>query len=152
MFVYFSLLVLVICWLFLLFLLPILKLTVDNSIIDLCYRIFSLICHQNPERSYYFMGEKLPVCVRCLGLYFGLLLGLVIYPFFSNIRETRIPNVKISLIFLAPIVFDGVSQMIGLYNSPHYVRILTGILASSGSMLYILPILNNIFFKLKGNL
>lgn len=152
MFVYFSLLILISSWLFLLFLLPILKLTLDNNIIELCYQIFSLICHQNPERSYYFMGEKLPVCVRCLGIYAGFLLGLLLYPAFKNPGEKRIPKTKFALIFFIPIFFDGISQILGLYNSPHYVRLLTGILASSASLFYILPILNQIFFKLKGNL
>jgi uncharacterized membrane protein len=35
------------------------------------YEIGGLICHQLPERSFYFRGAQLPVCARCTGLYVG---------------------------------------------------------------------------------
>jgi uncharacterized membrane protein len=35
------------------------------------YGIGSLICHQLPQRSFYFQGVQLPVCARCTGLYAG---------------------------------------------------------------------------------
>ena len=35
------------------------------------YEIGSLICHQLPNRSFYFWGAQLPVCARCTGLYVG---------------------------------------------------------------------------------
>jgi uncharacterized membrane protein len=35
------------------------------------YHIGSLVCHQLPERSFYFWGAQMPVCARCAGLYLG---------------------------------------------------------------------------------
>jgi uncharacterized membrane protein len=35
------------------------------------YEVGSLVCHQLPERSFYFWGAQMPVCARCTGLYFG---------------------------------------------------------------------------------
>jgi len=35
------------------------------------YHIGSLVCHQLPERSFYFWGAQMPVCARCTGLYIG---------------------------------------------------------------------------------
>jgi uncharacterized membrane protein len=35
------------------------------------YRFFSLICHQEPERSWQVFGKSLPVCIRCASIYFG---------------------------------------------------------------------------------
>jgi len=29
------------------------------------------VCHQRPERSFFFNGHQLPVCARCTGLYVG---------------------------------------------------------------------------------
>ena len=35
------------------------------------YQIGSLVCHQLPERSFYFRGAQMPVCARCTGIYIG---------------------------------------------------------------------------------
>jgi len=39
------------------------------------YAALGWICHQRPERSWELWGRSLAVCVRCLGLYVGALLG-----------------------------------------------------------------------------
>src|SRR5438132_11221759 len=53
------------------------------------YRFFSIICHQEPERSWQVFGESLPVCIRCASIYFAfcasLWLGVT-----GNIRWLRI--------------------------------------------------------------
>jgi uncharacterized membrane protein len=41
------------------------------------YAFFSLICHQAPERSWFLLGQPLPVCIRCSAIYFGFLIALV---------------------------------------------------------------------------
>ena len=41
------------------------------------YEFFSLICHQQPERSWFLMGQPLPVCIRCAAIYFGFLAALI---------------------------------------------------------------------------
>jgi uncharacterized membrane protein len=41
------------------------------------YLIGSLVCHQQPERSFHLGNAQLPVCARCLGLYTGALAGVV---------------------------------------------------------------------------
>jgi uncharacterized membrane protein len=41
------------------------------------YLVGSLICHQQPERSFYRNSAQLPVCARCLGLYVGSLVGVI---------------------------------------------------------------------------
>jgi len=35
------------------------------------FPIGTFICHQRPERSFFFHGHQLPVCGRCTGLYIG---------------------------------------------------------------------------------
>lgn len=42
------------------------------------YAAGSLICHQQPERSFYVDGAQLPVCGRCLGVYAGAAFGLAL--------------------------------------------------------------------------
>jgi hypothetical protein len=42
------------------------------------YSFFSIICHQDPARSWHLHGEALPVCIRCASIYFGFLASLCI--------------------------------------------------------------------------
>jgi uncharacterized membrane protein len=43
------------------------------------YLLGSLICHQQPERSFHLDGARLPVCARCLGLYVGVAAGAAMW-------------------------------------------------------------------------
>lgn len=38
------------------------------------------ICHQMVERSLFLDGAQLPVCARCLGIYIGAAVGLLVLP------------------------------------------------------------------------
>lgn len=41
------------------------------------YLAGSLICHQQPARSFHSRSAQYPVCARCLGLYVGALAGVL---------------------------------------------------------------------------
>ena len=41
---------------------------------------FSLVCHQEPDRSFHWLGWPLAVCHRCAGLYLGFALGVAAWP------------------------------------------------------------------------
>ena len=41
-------------------------------------RFFSIVCHQDPARSFWIAGAPIAVCVRCLGIYLGAALGAVL--------------------------------------------------------------------------
>jgi hypothetical protein len=45
------------------------------------YGIGSLICHQLPERSYHVWAAQMPVCARCVGIYFGAAAASVVAAF-----------------------------------------------------------------------
>ena len=53
------------------------------------YRFFSILCHQEPERSWWLFGKPLPVCIRCASIYFAfatsLWLGIQ-----ANVRWLRV--------------------------------------------------------------
>ena len=53
------------------------------------YAVGSLICHQQPARSFHPWGRRLPVCARCAGLYAGALGGLLFLPWPAGSRRTR---------------------------------------------------------------
>lgn len=40
------------------------------------FAIGSRICHQIPERSFFWAGQQFPVCARCTGLYLSGAIGL----------------------------------------------------------------------------
>jgi uncharacterized membrane protein len=42
------------------------------------YRFFAAICHQNPLRSWSLAGAALPVCIRCISIYTGFFVALVL--------------------------------------------------------------------------
>jgi uncharacterized membrane protein len=46
--------------------------------LDLVYRFFALICHQNPLRSWSIGATPLPVCIRCTSIYAGFLVAIVL--------------------------------------------------------------------------
>jgi uncharacterized membrane protein len=151
MVVYFSLVFISIIWLIIIFAIPVMVAHgFDNQFfIILYYASFKLICHQIPERSYFIEGQQLPVCVRCLGVYFGMLAGTLIYPVFKKIDSVKIPDIKYLYIILAPIIIDGAAQLFNLYNSPHYARFLTGLIGSAGLVFWAMPLLNRFFNALK---
>jgi uncharacterized membrane protein len=39
---------------------------------------FSRLCHQDPSRSFVVDGSAVAVCVRCLGIYWGVAVGLMV--------------------------------------------------------------------------
>jgi len=93
----------------------------------------------------------MPVCVRCLGVYFGLLFGGILYPLFRKLDTVKLPHFKYLGIAILPIFIDGISQVLHLYHSPHYIRFATGIIASSVLVFYLLPIQNQIFKSITKN-
>jgi uncharacterized membrane protein len=46
--------------------------------VDLLDALFSLVCHQDPARTWWPGGVALPFCERCAGLYAGAALALVL--------------------------------------------------------------------------
>jgi len=41
-------------------------------------RFFSIVCHQDPARSFWLAGAPVAVCVRCLGIYVGAAVGALL--------------------------------------------------------------------------
>src|SRR5215468_7249240 len=70
------------------------------------YQVFSTICHQAPERSFYFHGRPMGVCSRCASIYAGFIIGLALYPFLRDLREGGFPPRWILISAAIPTVID----------------------------------------------
>lgn len=83
-------------------------------------------CHRLPERSLAMGGELMPICSRCLGLFGGLGLGLLIARPYAGLRMLRITvSVAATLLFV-----ELTTQDLGWHPVFHPTRLLTGFLCA----------------------
>jgi len=103
------------------------------------YQGFSAVCHQMPERSFYFDGHPMGVCSRCASIYAGFVIGLPLYPFLRDLREDRFPPRWILIIAAIPTMIDFTGGILGLFANTFLSRALTGILFGAVAAFYITP-------------
>jgi len=114
----------IIAWLCMIFLAPYLK-SRSSGLSTYIYALFSPFCHQIPSRSFSIFHHPLAVCARCLGIYFGFLAGIALYPFVKGFSEISLPKVKTLIFISLPIVIDTVGNLF-LWMSPGWLRFLLG--------------------------
>ena len=114
------------------------------------FRMYTTLCHQLPERSFFVGGYQLCYCHRCTALYTGLLLLSVLY---ALGRWQRAISTRLLLLLALPIIVDGVWHMLndvlpalGLRSADNavgslnfWLRMLTGVLFSIGVVLWAYP-------------
>lgn len=136
------------------------------------YNSFGLLCHQITSRSlclfhadgYYVSscvpdeefsysketevvvdgvrGYKFPVCSRDISIYFSMLIGGLLFPFFWRIEKTEWPSKWILLGASVPIAIDGGMQLLGIWESSNLARVATGAVIGVVLPFYIIPMLN----------
>ncbi len=91
------------------------------------YRIFEVLCHQDPARSYSVAGVPMAVCARCFGIYGLFFLGWVSLPIYAwlkgNTRNTE-KNWLIAAILLN--LADVIGNYFGLWANTLNSRFLLG--------------------------
>jgi len=103
------------------------------------YEVFSHVCHQAPERSFYIAGYPLAVCARCTGLYVGFAAAAAFYPLMTSLKRTYAPERKWLFIAAAPLAIDFALGFFGVWENTHFSRLLTGALLGAVSVFFILP-------------
>lgn len=88
------------------------------------YHAFDLFCHQQPQRSWHLEGYPLAVCVRCFGVYAGLLV--------AALAGLRLPLKAFGAAFALGAV-TWAAEFMGLVAVSTEIRFLTG-LAFGGSL------------------
>ncbi len=107
-------------------------------------------CHNKAERSWKINDNQMPVCVRDVGIFAGLAIGGLLFSrrgynrwtirdtFFSIIPDNKIEFVYkndyrmklmllIAFLSIAPMGFDGFTQLLTSYESNAVMRLVTGL-------------------------
>jgi uncharacterized membrane protein len=108
------------------------------------YTVYRPTCHQLPERSFFLAGYKVAVCARCSALYVSFWSVGVLYGLARWIWPQRAPvwpaqALKWVLIASAPLIVDGLTQLVGLHESTNVLRTVTGVLCGGAAAWFIYP-------------
>ncbi|MCK5065756.1 MAG: DUF2085 domain-containing protein [Candidatus Fermentibacteraceae bacterium] len=94
---------------------------------DIFDPILSATCHRLTERCIQMPWGTTGLCARCTAFWFGLAVGIsFMYP-----GIIRIPFWT-GVLFLIPLIIDGVVQSVTPYESTNVLRVLTGLTAGTG--------------------
>jgi uncharacterized membrane protein len=104
------------------------------------YGVFSNVCHQLPERSFFIEGHKLAVCSRCTGLYTGFALSVLLYPLLTPaLNRVDTPRRLWLVLSLIPVTIDWSLGFFDLWANTHTSRLLTGALFGGVAAIYVIP-------------
>jgi uncharacterized membrane protein len=94
----------------------------------LIYAVFAPLCHQIPERCFYFRGFPAAVCGRCLGIYSGFAAGTLFHPLLRGFARPRLPAIRALAALSIPIGLDVAGNVLRAWSSPTGIRFVTGII------------------------
>lgn len=143
-----SALFLVLLWNVSIILAPIASKNGFEQIASFLYKSFSYTCHQIETRSLNLSGNKLAVCSRCFGFYFGFLLGLVFYPLFRSIENPEPISPLWLILSMIPIGLDWLLGVIGVWENTHLSRSITGLILGIVCAACIVPVLTELAYFL----
>lgn len=96
---------------------------------DILHFFGGAICHQLEDRSLQASGETLSVCARDTGIYIGIFSSLTYLYQFKRKSKITIPSIKVSfflLLFLVPMMVDGLGSYLHLFESTNIRRLVSG--------------------------
>lgn len=97
---------------------------------------FSHLCHQDPLRSLHILGVSLPVCSRCLAIYWGTLFGVISSQFLVVYSLWLLRNSYLLFIPVTLIIVDIGLDIVGIWSNNLLSRIATGIVLGYGLGVY----------------
>ena len=95
---------------------------------SLVFTIGGVICHQRPERSFFWDGHQLPVCARCTGLYLSGVVGLLVWIVWKSARRWRPfafdsrTALKVLTVAALPTALSVATGAIGLWDGSNVTR------------------------------
>ena len=89
-------------------------------------RFFSLVCHQDPDRSFTILDATLPVCVRCFGIYCGAAVGV-----WLGVSRTHARRLLIAALLMNMLEVAG--EMLGFSVGIPVIRLALGLTLGFGT-------------------
>lgn len=108
------------------------------------FKVFDLLCHQDPARSFIFNGSQMAVCARCIGIYSSFFLGVIIMPFLGLIKKLKFRynfRFLIGTIILNSV--DVLGNLFEIWTNTNISRLFLGSLFGLSTAM----LLTNEFFK-----
>ncbi len=88
-------------------------------------QFFSVVCHQDPARSFWIAGAPVAVCARCLGMYLGAVAGAWIRAPRRAILGFLAASVLVSLL-------DFFAESAGAHGNWPWMRWILGVMLGAG--------------------
>jgi uncharacterized membrane protein len=89
---------------------PLAKASGHPLIGEFLFRIYTPLCHQLPERSFFICGHQVGFCHRCVALYSSIVVAGLL---FGLLRRRMHPiSLKVGGLLLLPILIDGLTHMV----------------------------------------
>jgi uncharacterized membrane protein len=112
---------------------------------DILMFLGSTVCHQLPERSYFYDGVQMPLCARCIGIHFGFILSVSFLLLGSTRYSSKLPSMK-QLVVLGSIMafyfVDAGLSYSGISTSDNLRRTLSGLAIGVPLPFVVVPLLN----------
>lgn len=113
--------------------------------ITLYEMIGSAVCHRIPSRTLWMDGLPLPVCARDTGIYLGLFASVLFLLVKRRFRADRLPSIPhaiIMVLWMLPMIFDGVSSYAGFRETNNVIRLVTGVFFGLPIPFFLIPAAN----------
>jgi uncharacterized membrane protein len=129
---------------------PLAKATGHPLIGEFLFTIYTPLCHQLPERSFFIFGYQVAFCHRCAAMYTAIVVAGLLFGLLR--RRIRPIALKAGGLLLLPILIDGLTHMvddlsglgfrgggdaIGTLN--FWLRMITGVLIGVAVLLAVYP-------------
>jgi uncharacterized membrane protein len=120
-------------------------------LIDILSFLGGGLCHQRVDRTFNIDILYMPVCSRDTGIYLGIFISLITLILLERRIKGEFPSLKIVLttvgIFLI-MGLDVVLSFLGVIESNNIIRLITGFFTGWFTVLLLLPLANNVMFKM----
>lgn len=98
-----------------------------NQQVSWQHQMFSELCHQIADRSYWINGQPMAVCSRCIGIYAGFAFGWILLPIAAMGNFTSIWSMKKGALAAIILNFlDIIGNILSLWENTLVSRLILG--------------------------